>query len=47
MLFLLPVLGGAVQEGRLGTVGAAVVLPWTARNAARFDALARGYLLET
>lgn len=30
---LLPVLGGAVQEGRLGTVGAAVVLPWLAHAA--------------
>lgn len=30
---LLPVLGGAVQEGRLGTVAAAVVLPWLAHAA--------------
>lgn len=30
---LLPVLGGAVQEGRLGTVGAALVLPWLAHAA--------------
>ncbi|HEX4978366.1 MAG TPA: glycosyltransferase family 2 protein [Nocardioides sp.] len=30
---LLPVLGGAVQQGRLGTVVAAVVLPWLAHAA--------------
>ena len=30
---LLPVLGGAVNEGRLGTVVAALVLPWLARSA--------------
>ena len=30
---LLPVLGGAVNEGRLGTVVAALLLPWLAHSA--------------